>query len=220
MQIKKLVLQTSYLKTLGEFYSSLLELPVKVIDEKKISMAIGSTELVFDETSVAEPFYHFAITIPANKIKQAKTWLRNKKIELLWITDYKNDIADFVGWHAKSVYFYDPAGNILELIARFDLNNKMNKIFSSKQFLSISEVGIVFPENKFDERTKDLLEQYHLSYFSKQPPLPQFRAVGDDEGLFVIVPEHRNWFPTDKPAALYPHKVEFENAGKEYSLEL
>jgi len=220
MQIKKLVLQTSYLKTLGEFYSSLLELPVKVIDEKKISMAIGSTELVFDETSVAEPFYHFAITIPANKIKQAKTWLRNKKIELLWITDYKNDIADFVGWHAKSVYFYDPAGNILELIARFDLNNKMNKIFSSKQFLSISEVGIVFPENKFDERTKDLLEQYHLSYFSKQPPLPQFRAVGDDEGLFVIVPEHRNWFPTDKPAALYPHKAEFENAGKEYSLEL
>ena len=46
-----------------------------------------------------------------------------KKAELLWLDDYKGYIADFIKWHAKSFYFKDPAGNILELIARFDLDD-------------------------------------------------------------------------------------------------
>src|SRR5438874_2421410 len=122
MKIKQLSLQTAYLKTLQEFYSSILELSVRTTDGKNIMVKVGQTDLVFTEASTAEPFYHFAINIPANKIDEARNWLANK-VKLLWIEDYKNDIADFINWHAKSVYFYDPAGNILELIARFDLGN-------------------------------------------------------------------------------------------------
>src|SRR5438874_12694704 len=122
-----------------------------------------------------ERFYHFAINIPANKIREAKAWLSNK-VQLLWMEDYKSDIADFVNWHAKSVYFFDPAGNIVELIARFDLDNTSDEIFSSKQFLSVSEIGLVFPKHNFEQQTKELLDKYSLSYFSKQPALPHFKA--------------------------------------------
>jgi hypothetical protein len=219
MVIKKLVLQTAYLETLKEFYSSILELRVQVNNEEEILIKIGDSHLIFTERKEAGPFYHFAINIPSNKIEEAKDWLKNK-VKLLWMEDYKSDIADFVNWHAKSVYFYDPAGNILELIARFDLNNESNKVFSPKQFLSINEVGLVFKQDEFEQRISKLLNPYSLSYFIKQPPLPQFRAIGDDEGLFVIVPEHRNWFPTRKPAGIFPMSVEFENEGKEYRLEI
>ena len=62
--------------------------------------------------TTGKPFYHYAINIPANKIEEAKDWLSNR-VRLLWMEDYKDDIADFVNWHAKSIYFYDPAGNIV-----------------------------------------------------------------------------------------------------------
>ena len=213
MLVKKLVLQTAYLKTLGEFYASILQLPVKETNEKEIEINIGSTELVFFETNQTDPFYHFAINIPSNKIEEARTWL-SSKVKLLWMDDYKSDIGDFANWRAKSVYFYDPAGNILEFIARFDLANETNEIFSSKHLLSISEVGLVFNEEIFESKTTQLLQDYSLSYFVKQPPLPQFRAVGDDDGLFIVVPEHRNWYPTNKPAGIFPMSVEFESEGR------
>lgn len=219
MKIKTLDVQTVYLKTLQEFYSALLELPVQQTNEKKIQIRIGDSDLTFTETTTAEPFYHYAINIPANKIEEAKTWLSNK-VKLLWMEDYKNDIADFVNWHAKSVYFYDPAGNIVELIARFDLDNGVNETFSSAQFLSLNEVGLVFNDENFDKEVGALENLYSLPYFDKQPPLPKFRAMGDDHGLFVIVPQHRNWYPTDKPSEIFPMAVQFDNGQKSYVLEM
>ena len=217
MNIKRLSVKTAYLKTLQEFYSSVLELPVEQPDDKKIKITLGDSDLIFTETTIGEPFYHYAINIPSNKIEEAKDWL-NAKLKLLWMEDYKNDIADFVNWHAKSVYFYDPAGNIVELIARFDLENAVAETFSSSQFLSLNEVGLVFPDEKFEKEVTALENSYSLSYFDKQPPLPKFRAMGDDYGLFVIVPEHRNWYPTDKPSQIFPMTVEFDNGGRSYRL--
>jgi len=218
MKITKLSLETAYLKTLQEFYSSVLELPVEQPHEKEIKIKMGSSELIFTEATTNEPFYHYAINIPANKIEEAKAWLSNK-IKLLWMEDYKNDIADFVNWHAKSVYFYDPAGNIVELIARLDLDNSNNETFSASQFLSVNEVGLVFTNENFEKEIMMLETSYSLSYFDKQPPLPKFRAIGDDRGLFVIVPEHRNWYPTDKPSEIFPMAVEFNNGGASYSFD-
>jgi len=130
----------------------------------------------------------------------------------LWMEDYKSDIANFVNWHAKSVYFFDPAGNIVELIARFDLQNESDESFSSKQFLSISEMGIVFPEKEIQNRTGEILNQSRLGYFLKQAPMSQFKVVGDDEGLFIIVTENRNWYPTSKPSGIFPMEIVFETS--------
>jgi hypothetical protein len=178
---------------------------------------IGDSELIFIEMKGSDPIYHFAINIPSNKIEEARAWL-SRKLKLIWIEEYKNDIAEFATWRARSVYFFDPAGNILELIARFDLKNEASQMFSSKQFLSISEVGLVFEKDEFEQRTNALLNHYPLTYFNKQAPLPQFRAIGDDEGLFVVVPSHRNWYPTDSPSQIFPIKVEFIENDRKYQL--
>ena len=219
MQIRRLILQTSALKKLSAFYNDTMELPADTNNEDETHLRIGNTYLVFKQANVADPFYHIAINIPSNKIEEAKTWLSGRA-ELIWMDQYKSDIANFVNWHARSVYFFDPAGNIVELIARFDLDNKTDEPFSSAQFLSVSEVGLVLKENEFDKSVKRLLEQYQLSYFAKQPPMPQFRAIGDDEGLFIVVPDNRNWFPTTIPSGLFPMEIQFENKGKEYTLEV
>jgi catechol 2,3-dioxygenase-like lactoylglutathione lyase family enzyme len=219
MQINRVILQTSLLKELTAFYKAGLNLHTDKKNDGEIIIGIGSTELVFKQVSTADPFYHIAINIPANKIEEAKNWL-TARVDLIWIDDYKSDIADFVSWHAKSVYFFDPAGNIVELIARFDLDNKTEEPFSAAQFLSISEVGLVLKANEFDDSLTSLLKQYQLSYFAKQPPLPQFRAIGDDEGLFIAVPENRNWFPTDKPSGIFPMEVQFEKNGEKYTLTI
>jgi len=219
MQINQVIFHTSALKELTAFYSLLMELPADTENENEITIMSGYTELVFKQVGTADPFYHFAINIPANKIEEAKNWLTNR-VELIWIDQYKSDIADFVNWRAKSVYFFDPAGNIVELIARFDLDNKTDEPFTSAQFLSISEIGLVMREDEFDKSVANLLHQYQLFYFHKQPPLPQFRAIGDDEGLFIVVPENRNWFPTDKPSGIFPMEIQFEKDGKEYTMNL
>lgn len=219
MEIKQLILQTSALKELTVFYKELMQLPTEFKDGNTINIRAGQTELVFKQAAIADPFYHFAFNIPANKIEEAKAWLLDR-VELMWMEDYKSDIADFVSWHAKSVYFYDPAGNIVELIARFDLDNKTSEPFSSAQFLSVSEAGLVCKSDELNNSTDDLLHQYQLSYFDKQPPLPQFKAIGDDEGLFIVVPENRNWYPTIKPSGIFPMEVHFENKKDRFILNL
>ena len=217
MEITAITLQTSLLKDLANFYRDVLELPTEINGHGKITIRIGWTALVFEQAKNADPFYHFAINIPSNKIDEAKTWL-SPRADLVWMDDYKNDIADFRNWNAKSVYFYDPAGNILELIARFDLDNKRDEPFSSAQFLGISEMGVVTKLDDLDNAANRLLKDYDLNYFVRQSPLPQFRAIGDNNGLFIMVPEKRNWYPTTKPCEIFPMKVQFVNAGKKYEL--
>ena len=199
--------------TVADFYEKVLELPVKrKAGETEILM--GSSRIVFRQsTSVKDPFYHFAINIPANKIEEAKKWL-TAKLALLWMEDYKSDIANFTNWRAKSIYFFDVAGNIVELIARFELKNENTQPFSSAQLLSVSEIGVVYPMEDIEKNTKAIMRRNGLGYFSRQPPFPQFKAVGDDEGLFIIVTEGRNWYPTsDKPAGIFPLQVKFEVKG-------
>jgi len=214
MQIKSVIIQASNQQELREFYQSLLELKFEEESETRLTIRIGSSLLVMEEAKKQEPFYHFAITIPANKIEEARVWLLNKKIELIWIEDYKSDIADFKNWHAKSVYFFDPAGNIVELIARFDLKNETDESFSSNQFLNISEIGLVFPQDEIDQQVGRIIKETGLSYFLKQPPMQQFKVLGDDEGLFIIVTENRNWYPTSKSSGIFPLEITFENTGR------
>jgi hypothetical protein len=160
-----------------------------------------------------------AINIPANKIEESKSWIK-ERVSLLWLEDYQGFIAEFINWNARSLYFFDPAGNILELIARSDLGNPSDVPFSSDQFLSISEMGLVFAESEFMEKAGKLMEQYDLRYFEKQKPSLAFQVIGDDSGLFIMVPEKRAWYPTDKPAEILPIEIIFENRGITYDLKL
>ena len=47
-----------------------------------------------------------------------------------------------------------------------------------------------------------------LPVFARQPPQPNFAALGTDTGLVMLVPPGRPWFPTDVPSAAFPLEVE------------
>ena len=221
MLLKKIQLQTKNLSALYNFYKDVLELNTFYSGKKSITVSAGKSVLIFEETNGdVNPFYHFAFNIPSNKFEEAFEWMK-QKVELLWLDDYKSYIADFVNWHAKSFYFLDPAGNILELISRFDLNDIIEEPFSSAHIRNISEIGLVFSKETFQKDVEQLLLQYPLPYFDKQPPLSQFKAIGNDEGLFIIVPENRIWFSTKNTTAqIFPIDVSFMENNKLYELEM
>ena len=218
MHLREISLQTKNITALSDFYASVLGLPV-FEDSKRITVTAGSTTLHFDATIDSKPFYHFAFNIPSEKIEEAARWLQGK-VELLWIDEYQSEIAEFSTWNARSVYFFDPAGNIVEFIARAELNDHPTEPFSAAQIRSVSEIGLVLPFEMFDQKVNDLMQRFQLKYFSKQPPMKHFRAIGDDEGLFIVVPENRNWYPTNIAAGIFPLDVKFINEGKELELRL
>ena len=219
MLLKEIKLQANEPSVLYNFYKEILEFPVSY-EDNCLEVTAGKSKLIFYTTELpVNPFYHFAFNIPSNKFEEAFE-LIGKKINLLWLDDYKSYIADFVNWKARSFYFTDPAGNILEIIARFDLNDITEEIFSSKLIRNISEIGLVFPGDSFQNDVNKLLQQYPLHYFAKQPPLPQFKALGDDEGLFIIVPENRLWFSTkNKTSKIFPMEINFIQNDTLYNLE-
>ncbi len=219
MLIKELRLQSTNILSLFSFYKEVMEMDV-IQSGSGITITAGETKLIFEKVSQKEnPFYHFAFNIPSNKFQEAFEWVKTK-VDLLWLTDYNSYLADFVNWHAKSFYFKDPAGNILELISRFDLKDNTHETFSATQIRNVSEIGIVFPGEIFDEDVKKMMKEYSLDYFDKQQPLPQFRAIGNDKGLFIVVPENRVWFATDVEAQIFRTEVTFINKNKLHKLIL
>lgn len=220
MNIRLLILETTRLEELKAFYSQVLDWPPADEEEGSFTLELQSTELEFRRhIGDQEPYYHFAINIPANKVEEAHYWLK-QRVPLLWLDDYKSDIADFTNWNARSIYFFDPAGNIVELIARFDLDNESEEAFSPAQFLSVSEIGLVVPAAELESKAAEVLQDFQLNWFSKQLPQENFKAIGNDEGLFILVPEGRNWYPTQhRYAMLAPLKIYFSVQGKHHLLE-
>lgn len=221
MRLKELQLLTGNLAELQLFYSTVLQLPVHKLTSNSIAISTGKSKIVFTESSVASNAnYHFAINIPSNKIEAALLWLKNKT-QLVYLHDYKSYIADFTDWNAKSVYFIDPSENIVELIARFDLEDNINEEFSSAHFRCVSEIGIVYPAETFDESIEKLLQETKLTYFKKQPPMPQFRAIGDDNGLLIAVPENRTWYGSaGRRAGIFPMEITFTSNDIEQKISL
>ncbi len=211
MLLTEIILQANSLTSLHRFYKEVMDLPVLFSDENTLQVQAGKSVLVFKKNGeIKDPFYHFAFDIPANKFEEAYSWFK-PGVSFLWVNDYKSYVADFTNWNAKSFYFYDPAGNILEIIARFDLDNMVTREFSGASICSISELGIVFPFHNFSFEISDFMRKYSLQFFKKQPPGPNFKVTGDEHGLFIMVPEGRDWFPdTGKKSVIFPISVSFE----------
>ncbi|MBE9462603.1 VOC family protein [Dyadobacter subterraneus] len=206
MKIKELHLLTNNIDKTETFYNTFLDLSARQKTGKELSYLIGNTNLKFILSQVPEPVYHIAFDIPNNKLDEAFDWL-SKKVSILPVTPESN-IADIKLWNAKSIYFYDNNGNLLELICRFDVDNQSEKIFDASSVISVSEIGLVTDDVPALAIT--ISENYNLAIFHKQPAQENFTAVGDDEGLLVIVNENRNWFPTNQKAQSFWSKIIIE----------
>jgi catechol 2,3-dioxygenase-like lactoylglutathione lyase family enzyme len=216
MKIKELVLLTNDLKQTKDFYSGKLNLEVLSERTDSASFSVGSTTLAFRQSVVKKPVYHFAFNISNNKIEEALQWCEVKGFEILC---YHNTIKliDFPNWNAKSIYFLDNNGNILEFIARFDLPTESNLPFNEKQILNVGEIGMVVDDVK--AFCEEVMKKYRIPYYEKQKPAPDFSVMGDAEGLFIVVPEHRKWFPTGVVSRKFPVEAVLEEGGVKWKVK-
>jgi catechol-2,3-dioxygenase len=214
MKIKELEIFSNNLEDTSAFYKDVLGLSLVNRDERSLIFKSGSTLLKFVESDVDKAMYHFAFNIPCNKIEEAVEFM-SSRADLL---NLQNDsvIADFTSWNAKAIYFYDNNRNIVELIARQDLNNASDKPFSGESILCISEIGISasYPV----QLAKNIHDQLGVPYFEKSPGGDEFVAMGDDEGLFIIVKTGRHWYPTDVPARKLHTRIKAVSGSEEFEL--
>jgi len=204
MKIREIILFTNLLNEQRSFYSDILELEIISSDNESFSVKAGASVITFKAASGDDnPQYHFAFNIPENQLAATKEWAL-KRFELITLDG--EDEFNFESWNAHSVYFYDPAGNIVEFIARHNLRNRSDEAFSGKSILSVSEIGL--PVKNVKEFFDKISSELKIPLFSGDEK--NFAAMGDDEGLFIIVPEDRRWFPDCYDSKIFPVKVKIE----------
>ena len=215
MEIKELILQTNNISETKHFYNITIGFDILNESEKSITFLVGTSKLTFEIVKVEIcPKYHFAFNIPVNQLNDAIDW-GAKRTSL--ITNGENLIvADFVNWKAKAFYFFDNNRNILELISRQDLNNSTEKHFSVDSILNINEIGVV---NEFPiELGEEIIQKINTNFFVKGPKRPDFVSVGNENGLFVISNDHRNWYPTQERAEKQTVKAKVKIQDREFDL--
>lgn len=203
MDILEIEILTDNLDETEKFYTKLLGLQTKNKDQNSISFLAGQSTLTFIKSNKLNPKYHFAFNIPRNKLDEAIIWT-SLRTELIKNADGEI-VANFESWNAKAIYFFDNNGNILEFIARFDLDNNSDKAFDISSIQSISEIGIVTdaPIKLADK----LVEENKLYFFTKGSKSEKFATLGNDNGLLIIVETNRKWYPTEQQAVKHYTKI-------------
>ncbi len=193
MKIKEVVLFTNNIQKQKQFYKTVLEFEQIEDSLEKISFKAGKSILTFQYKEDVKPS-HLAFNIPSNAIYDALIWLR-KRTEVLDCEGEK--IANFPNWKAKAIYFYDADNNIMEFIARERIDKESDVAFTPRTILSISEMAIA---------TTNIEDIYNsISQIGAIPlfdgDFSRFCALGNDEGLFVLVDiNKKKWYPTMEDA--------------------
>jgi hypothetical protein len=174
---------------LRDFYGGELGLP---LDGDAI--VVGETRLRF-RVEEGGAFYHFALLVPGDRFEAALAWAQSR-------VDLLGDVFDFENWDALAVYFHDPAGNIVELIAHHGLEEQgRDGDFAAKQLAGLSELGVVGdPPSLLPE-----LEELGLRLWDGTIEEPgRLAFVGERGRTFIVAPAGRGWLPTGRPAERHP----------------
>ncbi|GAB3457228.1 VOC family protein [Kineococcus endophyticus] len=195
MRIDHVVLPVPDVRRSAAFWRDALGLTVHEAEASCV-VEVGWTSLQLVPDPDAQPgTQHLAITVPGDAGPAALAWLRERATVL---GDGLVELSP--SWDGCSVYFEDaPGGTVLELVARRRLPHRLGgAAFGPEHLLGVSEVGV--PVACVPTARERLARGAGLPTFGG-PGSPQFTAVGDDEGLLVLVAPDRPWFPTrDRPA--------------------
>ncbi len=214
MKIKHLKLDCANLEEQKYFYTKKFDFDIVEESDESITLKVGASLLTFTENRLKKSYYHFAFNIPYGAMEMAAEWV-HKKVDVI-VTD-AGEIQEFPKWEARSVYFLDPAGNVVELIGRKNFDESKPTKFSKGQLLNISEVGL--PVFQVTAAANYIVKTSGANQFGTSTST--FCAHGDDEGLFIIVDKaEKTWFPTDEPAKEYPLEVVFETEEGNFKLQL
>lgn len=209
MEIKLLKLQTNELEIMKDFYKRNLGFSILNESPNGFQIQVGTSILEFtNENVVGEPYYHFAFNIPVNQFQEAKEWLKGKTTLLL---EDGEDEAYFSFWSAYACYFEDPAGNIVELIARSNVNPTSEAPFSVNNILNISEIGLIVKDapmvgeqlgkmNIF-ERDNDPITNTSLNFMQE-----------NNNGVFILLTSiGRKWLFSEKDSKIFPMQITLDN---------
>lgn len=195
--ISELRLQTRKIAALESFYGQDLGLPTRR-NGGELEIDAGATRIVFAAVAEGNPFYHFAFNIPENKLKSAVQW-QKQRTEL--VRRNEQDVVHFSKWNADSVFFRDPAGNLLEYIARHDLKNAAKGDFSAADILYASEIGLVVDD--VPKTVAAAKAELNLGIYRDNSR--SFASIGSEHALLVVVQRDRKWFPArERPAKVFP----------------
>jgi hypothetical protein len=210
MNIQRIELLTVDLEAQRDFYTNILELPTEPTPSQLLVKA-GATEILFTQApSGFDGAYHFAFNIPENQYLKAKQWASGR-FTLLRDKSGKEDFPS-QSWNSDSFYFFDSTKNVLEFIARHNLQNAVEGNFNSSQILNVSEIGL--PSDDVILLANRICRRLGVSVY-KQEPNENFTPVGDEEGLLILPVKDRIWMPDSGiPAKLLPVKVRGNVDGK------
>jgi len=200
---------TPHLKRLAVFYQDLLQLPViKYRPDSRLEVQIGSTQLALvQHDEVPAGHYHFAFDIPENQFPEGLSWLEQRIQPAASATG--QILFPSENWNSDSVYFQDKDGNILELIARHNQPTSSMADFSAHSLLSISEFGIA---SEAVPQTVAILNESMSVQVYDGADSQRFTAVGDEQGLLIIVQRGRVWMPdSGRPAEYVPFNLQAIN---------
>jgi catechol-2,3-dioxygenase len=201
MRIYELRLEADNLVTQRDFYHGMLNMSVLAASPAELTLQVGSTRLTFTHAAHgAQPRAHFDFNVPPQRFAEAKAWLAARTP---LIADHHGlDEFAFNNWDARAVYFRDPAGNIVEFIAREGLPPAPPEAFSAASMLCVSEVGMATADVPATARM--LAAQLGIAVY-RGSASDTFTALGDEHGLFIIVQRGREWYPdTGTPAEFTP----------------
>jgi catechol 2,3-dioxygenase-like lactoylglutathione lyase family enzyme len=213
MQIQRVTLATKHLRPQRDFYARVLGLEVVAETGSSVTLQIGRSTLTFEQDPNFEGLYHFAFDIPRNQVDEAEHWLR-ARVPLLEDSGGRSRFPPNAEWNTTNLYFDDAAGNIVEFIARHNLEHETQAAFGARSVLHISELGVVVPD--VPAGVHHLKAAHGLHAFNGSSDT--FTAVGGHNGMLIVVREGRGWFPVGRPAVPTAFELVHGQSGLERTL--
>jgi catechol-2,3-dioxygenase len=194
----ELAVGAARLEAVAGFYERTLGFAVELRDGRVI-VPVGPDRLELVATGDGtDPFHHFALLVPGDRFDPARAWL-GERAELL-ARDDGETVFPFGFWDARAVYFHDPAGNVVELIAHDSMAEQGGGgDFSAAELAGLSEVGIVVDSPAAAVAT--LERELGLELWSGDAE--QLAFVGAKAHTLILAPPGRGWLPTGRPSE--PH---------------
>lgn len=201
------LLTATSLATMREFYRDRIGFAVTAESPTEVTFAAGATALTFVAAKPGqihseggrgngEPMYHFAFNIPRNAVRAARVWQLQRSALVpprreLRDPAHADDVWHFRHWNAHSLFFFDPAYNIVEYIARHDLALESDDpvAFGTRDIVYASEIGFVFADgdrtpDEVPAATRTITERLGLQAYPRDAA-PW--AMGDERGLLLCL---------------------------------
>ncbi|QDP99384.1 hypothetical protein FOH38_01780 [Lysinibacillus fusiformis] len=211
MKITKVKLYAYDLPKMKEFYCEQLGLSLITSNTHFFEIAVGGSIIIFEKLATSiQKQYHFAFNIPSNLFVQAKNWIK-ERVDVLRLDE--QDEVYFETIKAHSLYFYDPEENVIELIARTEVNPPHDTdSFLPVHLLNIGEINLT--TDSIPEVAARLMDYGIQPCFGEEIHTDALTFMGsyEDGANILLGPSRRNWYFSNKDAIVSPIHIEVNNA--------